>query len=209
MTVQTNISVDVKDLVKTLDRYGVDAEKFLQGAINDSAFNIRKLWLDAIKSKIDSPSPFTTNGRTVLVEKARGADIAATVYVQPTQAAYLSKLIEGGVRKAGDLATVGRSVLVPVKATLDKYGNFRGSPKGYLGSLEEKVKGAYVGTPDGSEDGRRAVYQRSKKGALKLLAVFVDTTKYKPDQLPLFDIADKYEPNVARDVENAIDRLLK
>ena len=208
MSVTTDVRVDASDVIKQLSRISDNADKIIFKGINDAAFELRSMWLQMIGSDIADPVSFT---KKVFVDKATEASPEATVYIPPIQSEYLNLIVEGGVRKGGDYATVGNDqILSPVNIRLNKYGNIPEGPKRYLGKVAAGlIKNTYIGTPSGEDgDGQRAVYQRNKKGKMKLLAVFIQTEPYKKT-LPLYDAAEKFSGVVVDKISARIDELLR
>lgn len=82
-------------------------------------------------SDIDDPTAFTKQAIGIYAPKAsKTGDLDALVFVRPIQAQYLRYQIDGGVRRAGDYATLDTGVLLPrPHAPLDRHGNL---PCGYV-----------------------------------------------------------------------------
>lgn len=210
MTINAEIKVDVDALMKHLDHFAVDGTRAMIKGVNNAAFDVRKVWLDTIATKVDSPTPFTKNSKAVLVGKATEDNPTAEVFVQRTQNEYLATLVEGGVRGAGDLGTVGGNVLIPVGARLNKFGNFPEGPKRYLGKLSDDGNVFTGKLPSPTRSGADyALYQRKgKKRQLSVLAVFGADTKYKENSLPLYDVAQQQSDKILQEISNALDIAL-
>lgn len=209
MTVTTDVRIDATDVIKELSRISDNAEKIIYKGINDAAFELRSMWLKMLGADIANPVSFT---KKVFVDKATEALPEATVFIPPIQSEYLNLIVEGGVRKGGDYATVGSDeILAPVNVRLNKSGNIPEGPKRYLGKVAAGlVKNTFIGTPSGDDasDEQRAVYQRNKKGKMKLLAVFIQTEQYKKT-LPLYDAAEKFSDVVVDKISARVDELLR
>lgn len=169
------VNVNVSDIKKNLAAIDQDISKAIVDGLNDAAFGLQKIWLDLISSKIDNPTSFT---KRVFVKKSTPENFTALTFIPPIQSEYLWFMIEGEDRKPGDIASLNKSLLIPVNSKLNKYGNFSYGPRRWLGTVDESIKGSFVGKPRGPNS-RTAVYQRLKTGRLKLLAIFVDHVKYK------------------------------
>ena len=98
----------------------------------------------------DRPVPFTERAFGMFHAHG-GPEPEAGVFVMPIQAKYLELEIYGGVRRAGDYATMPDGVLVPARDTpLDAYGNI---PRNYVQQQEAdpRVSWAVLG-PAGGRD---------------------------------------------------------
>ncbi len=166
-----DVDINADDIIRQLNGLGELARKGITRSMNDAAFSLRKDWIRDVEEDITDPVGFT---KRIVVRKAANAEGEALTFFPDIQAEYLSKILEGVARRAGDYATLNKSILIPVKAKLNKFGNFRRSPRAWLATVEERVKGAFVGGPGGG----KAVYQPTRSG-LKLLAVFVRQSNYK------------------------------
>ncbi len=108
--------------------------------LNTLAFGARKSLLKYADKEIQGkPTSWTKRG--FMVEKAEvkdGQDIASSVYLQPSQAAYMKYLIEGGTRKAGDIGATKYDVLTDASEDQKtSYGNIK---KGYLRRVARKAR---------------------------------------------------------------------
>lgn len=174
--------------------------KEIASGINDSAFQLRKIWLDLIDEKIDSPTKFT---KRVFVKKATPENLEGVVFIPPLQSEYLRYMVDGETRKVGDVATLKRSILIPIGNKLDRFGNFKFGPKRWIATLEEKVKGAYVAD---TSKGGKAVFQNKRGGKSKLLAVFKTLVPYK-QTLPLEQAAEDFAPVAEKIIEKKLQSI--
>jgi hypothetical protein len=108
------------------DAFERDADAYVSGTVEpglvDAVNRIAELAVEALVEAmpryLDRPNPFTLNA--FKVKRATPRDLTAEVYAQPMQARYLTYVIDGGVRRAGDYATTAAGPLVPGKdAVLD------------------------------------------------------------------------------------------
>lgn len=207
MVTQPTFTVDINadDIIRQLRAIGDTANKALSRGLNDSAFGLRQFWISDINTFIHNATAFT---RKVFVKKSDPNNLIALTFLPSIQSEYLNKVIEGGVRRPGDYATLNGEILVPVGARLNKAGNFPLGPKRWLASLEERIKGAFVGVPGDEEGKQGAVYQRLRNGRLKLLAVFEQAIEYD-DQLPLEKTTETYASQAEREMQKNLDRLLR
>lgn len=199
----TSIKVNINDVIKQLKGIEKEVHIGVSRGLNDAAFGLRGMWLDDINTLVDDPTAFT---KKVFVKKARPDNLVSKTFIPPLQSEYLNKITEGGVRRPGDYATLSNSVLSPVKARLNKAGNFATGPKRWLATLNTRIKGggAFVGSPTGAS-GQGAVYQRLKKGKLKLLAVFADSVEYE-QRLDLERTTETFISEADRIIEKNIKR---
>ena len=142
---------------------------------------------------LDNPNRFTVRpgvrGRApdafafVAAEK-RDDPPTATVLVKDQQAEYLKYQIEGGTRRPGDYATVGKAgAPIPIRQRTNKYGNMpRNRLRTLFGQANEEDSDKFVGQPDGNPDAPFGIYQRPKgrRRGLKLLVTFEKLTRYRP-----------------------------
>ena len=204
MAERISVDIDVKRITRQLKLIGVDARKGLSGGLHDAAFQLRSLWIADINRFIDNPKPFT---KKVFVKKSNPDNLISTTFLPPIQSEYLKNVIEGGLRRPGDIGTLSATILIPVNARLTKAGNFpRGSAVRWLATVEEKIKGAFVGST-GGEEGRTAVYQSFKSGKIKLLAVFERTIQYDR-QLPLEKTTEQFAGRADDILQRSLDRVL-
>lgn len=201
-----NVQINTNEILRQLRGIETIVNKAIVRGLNDAAFGLRQFWLADINTFVDNPTAFT---RKVFVNKARPGNLTATTFFPRVQSEYLQKITEGGVRRAGDYATLDRTVLLPVKARLNKFGNLSLGPRRWLATIEERTKGggAFVGSPSG-KGGRQAVYQRMRNGKLKLLAVFSKTVDYDRDQLPLAKTARLFSTDADRFMQDNLNKLL-
>lgn len=119
-----------------------------------------------LPSIFDRPTPFTM--RAIGMTPARKSDLTATVLVRPLQARYLELEETGGFRTS----VSGKSLPEPIAIPTNAYGNI---PRGKIAQLATKP-GYFIGTIKGV----KGLYQRPKRGAMRLLARFVTGWSIKP-----------------------------
>lgn len=121
----------VPDLVDTVNDFGGLAIKSL---------------VEAQANLLDRPKPFIQKG-WVRGRTKRGPNGSAVgdVHLLPIQAQYLTHVIDGGIRRAGDYATTALGPLVPGRdAQLHAYGNL---PRGYVERMLRYPEVAWVHLP--------------------------------------------------------------
>lgn len=120
-----------------------DVQAALIDAVNFTATRVQGALRAEMMRVFDRPTPFTLMG--VNVWRARptdGGDPTAIVFLMDRQAAYLALEIEGGTRRAGDVATTRLGPLVPGPAAQkDSFGNL---PRGYVQAALQDPNVAWV-----------------------------------------------------------------
>ena len=150
---QISIESDVKKLTKSLNRIQRKQIPFATSrAINTLAFDVRKALQDGLDLHLDRPTPYTKRG--VQVEKSTKKNLVAEVGFRSktfgkgkgstTQASYMKRQIEGGLRRPNK-----RAIPVPIEDNirLNKYGSLtRNKVKNFLADKDKyfsgKLKGA-------------------------------------------------------------------
>lgn len=187
--VSTELKIDVPKLKQALALINSKINRVLVDALNECANGLKKDWLGLIQDKVKNPTPFT---KKIFVSPAKPDNLVSQTFIPDTQSEYLRLMIEGGERKPGDIATLSKSIIIPVPGTkVNKFGNFSQGPKRWLGQLERTYPKAFVGKPRG-EESHTAVYNRMKNGRLKLLAIFESMVDYKPT-LPIDKVAEDFQ----------------
>ena len=140
-------------------------------ALNDTAADVKAREERSLGEDLDGPTPFTKRG--LFVRRASKRTLTASVGVKDLQAGYLKYQVKGGTR-----TPKGRAIPVPVSLRLNKYGNM---PRGALGRLGAK-KGTFATSPGKLATRHLApgIYQRGRKGAVKMLVAFEPRAQYKP-----------------------------
>jgi len=163
-------------------------------ALTDTAWDVAKEEKRQLPMKLDRPTPFTQ--KAFGVKRATKRSLVATVFIKPIQAAYLGLQIRGGVRKPKS-----RAFPVPVNQRLNKYGNMT---RGKIAKLLAK--------PDhfsGTINGVGGIYQRQKKGGVKLIIAWEDQAHYRP-RFPFYKIGKgKARAVIARNMKRALDKALR
>lgn len=135
--------------------------------------------MDDLEFALDDPTAFTyVHGIKPWPATAKKGDgeIAALVFVQPQQAKYLAYQIDGGVRRAGDYATLSTGVLTPgPDAELDVHGNM---PRGWLHDQTQQPYTWWTKLRQGR--GHTALVRRLPGEPLQYLAFIVPEVEYEP-----------------------------
>lgn len=140
-------------------------ERFAQAmALTWTARDAAKDVNAAIPRYLSDPVPFTKNAATF--RPARKTLLESWVVIKPIQAKYLRFQIYGGTR-----VPKKRALLVPSGVPLNQYGNI---PRNTVKRLLAR-KGVF----SGSVRGVGGIWQRDKKGGLKLLIAYEPKAAYK------------------------------
>ena len=207
------IIINVSQIVGELQRIGEDTKRGVAIGLNAAAKGLKQEWLDEYDKQIEGgPTAFTKRifAPPSRFNSATPNNLTSSTRIPAVQSDYLSFILGGRrQRTPRDIGGVGSSILIPVKARLTKKGNFLGgAPTRWLGSLEQRFKGkAFVGSPSG-EGGQGAVYQRLKKGKLKLLAIFEDRTNYNKT-LDLDRVTEQFIPKANDFMQEGLDKFLE
>jgi len=113
----------------------------LAGAINDTLFDLRKIYPQEMKGVFDKPVPFTTMPSAWQIHKASRSMRTGTIRLKDVQASYLKWQVYGGLRtprkRAIPIPQAGGSAIAAHgglkrnwKRLLDDPRYFSGTPKG-------------------------------------------------------------------------------
>ncbi|MDH2091494.1 hypothetical protein N5K21_22440 [Rhizobium pusense] len=130
--------VDTRGFDKSLSRIEKQVLPQAQaGLLNGLAFGARKSLLAyADKTIQGKPTAWTRKG--FVVDKATPESLEAVVRIQPQQAGYMTYLINGGVRKTGDVGATPFDVLTD--APDDQKNAFGNLKRGYLKRIARQAK---------------------------------------------------------------------
>ena len=132
-------------------------------ALNEVAGAIKSNTVSRLHKDLDRPTPFTQRG--VFISRASKRKLSAVVGFKDIQARYLRIQETGGVRRPK-----ARAIVVPVAQRLNKYGNMpRNTIKRAL-ARPDTFSGKVGNTP--------GVFQRKKRGGLKMLAAYEKRANY-------------------------------
>jgi len=126
-----------------------------------------------VETVFDRPTPFTKKAIGITI--ANKSSLTARVFVKDIQAQYLGLQIEGGTR-----TPKGRALVVPAGLRLNQYGNI---PRGKLKALLARAD-----VFSGRVGGVAGIWQRTRKGPVKLLIAYEPTAKYRR-RLPFYETA--------------------
>ena len=186
---EISVKTDIKKATRRLNSIQRKQIPFaVAGALTDTAFDSRKAVQVQLPKKLKNPVKWTING--VLVEKANkkhGAHMRSSVYFADgskkagNRAKYMKYQVEGGTRHPAR-----RAVLVPVNATLNKFGNM---PNGYIKKIMARPD-TFSGTIKGvsciwqrghiSKRGKWSNRNKSRGSNIRLLVRYEDKVSYRP-----------------------------
>jgi hypothetical protein len=197
---QIDIRSDVKELTKSLNRIQRKQIPFATSrAINTLAFDVRKTLQDGLDIHMDRPTPYTKRG--VQVEKSTKKDLVAEVGFRSktfgkgqgstTQASYMKRQIEGGLRMPNK-----RAIPVPVPKNLktNKYGSIvRGKIQKLLADKDKYFSGVPKGISDAPGIWQRMPANSKRKknrgGKIRMVIAWEPKTQYK-SRFPFKRIVD-------------------
>lgn len=135
---------------------------------------------------IDDPTPFTKQAIGMYGPKpSKTGELDALVFLRPIQAQYLGYQIDGGIRRAGDYATLETGVLVPgPDAKLDRYGNL---PRGFV---TEALAGGDAWWMKPKKGNYTALVRRVPGERMQLLAFIMPQVEYEP-RFDFYDTAER------------------
>jgi hypothetical protein len=163
---QPGFHADFRPMTRRLDDLAKRQVPFATAqALNDTAAAAQIAVKRRLPSIFDRPTPFTLNA--IGLERATKTRLVARVFVKEKQAGYLTVEETGGT-----VTPKKRAFLLPRGIRRNQYGNM---PKGAIAAARAKPT-----TFSGKVDGVAGVYQRAKKGALKLLTFYASKATYKP-----------------------------
>jgi hypothetical protein len=107
------------------------------GFLNGLAFGARRSLLAYAEKNIEGgPTPWTRKG--FVVEKTTADHSEASVSIRPEQARYMTYLVNGGVRRAGDPGATTYDVRVDSSA--ESKNGLGNAKKGYLGRISRQAR---------------------------------------------------------------------
>jgi len=163
-------------------------------ALTDTArYDVKPAIERRIEIAFDRPTPFTKRG--VAYKPAYKNRPVASVFVKDVQAGYLELQETGGVRRPK-----GRALLVPAKQRVNQYGNL---PRGSVQRLLARKD-----TFSGRVNGQGGIWQRTRKGGLRLLVSYEDQADYRPTFRFYETAIDAAVLNFPRRFEAAMARAL-
>lgn len=149
---QISIKSDIKNVLREFqDIKETSIPYAISGAINDTLFELRKVYGNEMKSVFDKPVNFTTMPGAWNVDKANKHALTGTIKLKDVQASYLEWQIDGGHRTPKK-----RAIPIPQEggAAIASHGGLK---RNWKGILTDKAR-YFSGVPKGG--GRPGVYKR-------------------------------------------------
>lgn len=172
MPVILNVSSSARREVDFLGRLSAGFVPALQRAINDTAFDVRKVAIDSLSTDLDRPTPFTKRG--ILVERANRETLTASIHVLPKQAEYLIRQVTPATRQP-----FKEWILIPATGSRrNQYGNIT---KAARKKLFQDPKNRIV------DQGNRVLIFRGRK----LVATLVKQTRYRVRRWKFYERAER------------------
>lgn len=164
--VQVSFRSNLEAFRRALDETGAREVPFAAArALTDTARDVETNTAKRLPKVFDRPTPFTLRG--LFVKPARKARLVATVGFKDKQADYLALQETGGTRRPK-----GRALVVPASARVNRYGNLpRGAVRRAL---------ARPDTFSGTVRGVAGIWQRTRRGGVRLLVAYEDRARYEP-----------------------------
>lgn len=150
-----SVTSDLKHLERRLTNIEKKQLPFATArALTNTAKLVQQDEIKQLEKDIDRPTPFTK--RAFYVRSAKKKHLVATVGIKEIQANYLGLQIQGGTQRPK-----GKALVQPANIRLNKYGNLT---KGKIKKLLAKTN-----VFSANINGTAGIWQRDKKGRLKLL----------------------------------------
>lgn len=162
-----NVKVDVDKAVKKIANARDDQVPFATAkALTLTAKDCAGDLVAALPDIFDRPTPYTL--RAFGTEMARKSNLArgARVFIKPDQLKYLGIQVEGGTRTPAK-----KALLIPADIGTNQYGNI---PRG---KIQQMLARADVFS--GTVRGVAGIWQRMKRGGVKLLVAYEHQARYK------------------------------
>lgn len=123
-------------------------------ALNDTAFDLQRVYKAQTKQKFDQPTKFTQTG--FAVEKAKKTNLKAVVYVTEKREDYMKLQVDGGVRNPKN-----KAIIIPNRSNSDELAKYRSGnlTKGAVNKLKKQKDKYFFGIPKGSQ-GSEGIWER-------------------------------------------------
>ena len=173
-----NISDNINETIRDLDRYKRNIPFAASKAINDLAFKISRQVMPKEADDIfeGKATPFTKRG--FKYTKSDKRNLTAWVFIDKAQNDYMKFMVQGGTRFPKK-----RAILVSTKQSkLNSYGNI---PRGTLNQMINDRTKFFAGIPKGRQganyEGIWERYGRGKDGQrIRMVAKYTDKAGYQP-----------------------------
>ena len=123
-------------------------------ALNDTAFDLQRVYKAQTKQKFSEPTKFTQTG--FAVQKAKKTDLTAVVYVTEKREDYMKLQVDGGVRQPKN-----KAIIVPNKSNSSDLGKYASGnlTKGAVNKIKKQKDKYFFGKPKGNQ-GSEGIWER-------------------------------------------------
>jgi hypothetical protein len=128
-------------------------------ALNDTAFDLQRVYKAQTKQKFDQPTKFTQTG--FAVEKAKKTNLKAVVYVTEKREDYMKLQVDGGVRHPKN-----KSIIIPNRSNSDELAKYKSGnlTKGAVNKIKKQRDKYFFGIPKGNQ-GSEGIWERYGRSA--------------------------------------------
>jgi len=128
-------------------------------ALNDTAFDLQRVYKAQTKQKFSEPTKFTQTG--FAVEKAKKTNLKAVVYVTEKREDYMKLQVDGGVRHPKN-----KAIIVPNKSNSSDIGKYSSGnlTKGAVNKIKKQKDKYFFGVPKGNQ-GSEGIWERYGRSA--------------------------------------------
>lgn len=128
-------------------------------ALNDTAFDLQRVYKAQTKQKFDQPTKFTQTG--FAVEKAKKTNLKAVVYVTEKREDYMKLEIDGGVRHPKN-----KAIIIPNRRNSDELAKYKSGnlTKGAVNKIKKQKDKYFFGVPKGNQ-GSEGIWERYGRSA--------------------------------------------
>lgn len=128
-------------------------------ALNDTAFDLQRVYKAQTKQKFSEPTKFTQTG--FAVEKAKKTNLKAVVYVTEKREDYMKLQVDGGVRHPKN-----KAIIVPNKSNSSDIGKYASGnlTKGAVNKIKKQKDKYFFGVPKGNQ-GSEGIWERYGRSA--------------------------------------------
>ena len=123
-------------------------------ALNDTAFDLQRVYKAQTKQKFDQPTKFTQTG--FAVQKAKKTDLTAIVFVTEKREDYMKLQVDGGVRHPKN-----KAIIIPNRSNSDELAKYRSGnlTKGAVNKIKKQKDKYFFGIPKGNQ-GSEGIWER-------------------------------------------------
>jgi hypothetical protein len=128
-------------------------------ALNDTAFDLQRVYKAQTKQKFDQPTKFTQTG--FAVEKAKKTNLKAVVYVTEKREDYMKLQVDGGVRHPKN-----KAIIIPNRSNADELAKYKSGnlTKGAVNKIKKQKDKYFFGVPKGNQ-GSEGIWERYGRSA--------------------------------------------